>query len=668
MNIINKIKINRKSRKLQGMIGSVIMVFSLLTSESCEETFLDVVPDNLATIEDAFTLRNEAEKYLFTCYSYIPIGGDVVYNFGLLLGDEAWIPPNNSSFTAFSHYIARGLQQASNPYLDVWEGTGQGGGYPYPGGPGVPGNYPMFDGIRHCNVLIERLEGTNQVPDLSTNERARWVAEAKFLKAFYHYYLLRMYGPIPVMRTNIPVDAPDDEIQVSREPVDDVVDYLVQLLDEARIDLPRTIVNTQNELGRVTRSAAVGLKAELLLMAASPLFNGNTDMAGFTNKDGTPLFNTSYDASKWQRAADAAKAAIDIAETDEHSLYYKMDDVYELSDTTLTKLNVRGAVTESWNTEVLWSSHSASSVPLQQICVAPFTHSSDASYSPANQNTARRSYAATLESANNFYTINGVPMEEDITLDFTKVDSIRRAGPEHKLNIHEGYTTANLNFNREPRFYADLGFDGAVWYVNECLDNEEQYYLRAKRSGPAGNGDSPFNYNTTGYFVKKLVHNESNGFTIRDYAWPEIRLADVYLMYAEALNEVQGPTAQVIEYVDKVRERAGLDGVVSSWQNFSKNPAKYTTQTGMREIIHRERSIELAFEGKNYWDIRRWKKAALEFNELIQGWNVGSDTESSYYKIVTLYQQRFVSPRDYFWPINQSTLIQNPNLVQNPGW
>ncbi|WP_370479239.1 RagB/SusD family nutrient uptake outer membrane protein [Tamlana flava] len=668
MNIINKKKINRNGRKLQGIIGSVMMVFCMLTSESCEETFLDVVPDNLATIDDAFTLRNEAEKYLFTCYSYLPISADVVYNFGLLLGDEAWIPPNNSSFTAFSHYIARGLQQVDNPYLDVWEGTGQGGGQPYPGAPGVQGNYPMFDGIRHCNVLISRLEGTNQVPDLSTNERARWVAEAKFLKAFYHYYLLRMYGPIPVMRTNIPVDAPDDEIQVSREPVDDVVDYLVQLLDEARIDLPRTIVNTQNELGRLTRSAAVGLKAELLLMAASPLFNGNTDMAGLTNKDGTPLFNTNYDASKWQRAADAAKAAIDIAETDDHSLYYKIDNVIELSDTTLTKLSVRGAVTESWNTEVLWSSHSGSSVPLQQICVAPFTHSSDATYEPANQNTARRSYAATFEAANNFYTINGVPMEEDITLDFTKVDSIRKAGPEHKLNIHEGYTTANLNFNREPRFYANLGFDGAVWYVNECLDNEEQYYLRAKRSGPAGNGDSPFNYNTTGYFVKKLVHNESNGFTIRDYAWPEIRLADVYLMYAEALNEAQGPTAEVIEYVDRVRARAGLDGVVSSWQNFSKNPAKYTTQTGMREIIQRERTIELAFEGKNYWDIRRWKRAALEFNELIQGWNVGSDTESAYYKIITLYQQRFVSPRDYFWPINQSTLIQNPNLVQNPGW
>ncbi len=664
--MINKIKYSQKNRNIYRIMGSIMTVFFLLTTESCEDTFLDVVPDNLPTIDDAFSLENEAEKYLHTCYSYLPISADVVYNFGLLAGDEAWIPPNDGSFTAYSHYIARGLQRAASPYVDVWEGLLQGGGPPY--SPPWSGLHPLFDGIRHCNVLIERLEDPNQVPDLSTVQRARWIAEAKFLKAYYHYYLLRMYGPIPIIRTNIPVDAPDDVIQVSRDPVDEVVDYLAQLLDEAYTDLPPVIGNMQTELGRVTRSSAKGLKAELLLMAASPLFNGNSDMVGFTNKDGTPLFNTAYDPGKWQRAANAAKEAIDVAEGDGHRLYYKLNEVVTLSDTTLTKLSIRGAVTESWNPEALWSTHSGSSVPLQQFCIAPFTHSTDTEYESANPFTAKRSFAPTLESALNFYTKNGVPIEEDKTLDFTKTDSIRAASPDEALYVHEGYKTSILNFNREPRFYADLGFDGSVWYINESLNNESQYYLEAKRNGAAGNGSNPFDYNLTGYFCKKLVHNETNGLTYRDYAWPEIRLADVYLMYAEALNEVQGPTPTVIEYVDLVRERAGLEGVVSSWQNFSTNPSKYTTQNGMREIIRRERSIELAYEGKNYWDIRRWKTAAREFNELIRGWNMGADTESGYYRIINLYQQRFASPRDYFWPINTNTLIQNPNLVQNPGW
>ncbi len=139
-------------------------------------------------------------------------------------------------------------------------------------------------------------------------------------------------------------------------------------------------------------------------------------------------------------------------------------------------------------------------------------------------------------------------------------------------------------------------------------------------------------------------------------------------MYAEALNEVNGPTGEVLQYVDAIRVRAGLEGVAASWQNYSLNPAKYTTKDGMRQIIHRERTIEMAYEGKNFWDIRRWKEAAKEFNTPIKGWNVMGASEASYYQVLTLHQQHFVAPRDYFWPINNYTLIQNPNLVQSLGW
>ncbi|WNH10615.1 RagB/SusD family nutrient uptake outer membrane protein [Thalassobellus suaedae] len=129
----------------------------------------------------------------------------------------------------------------------------------------------------------------------------------------------------------------------------------------------------------------------------------------------------------------------------------------------------------------------------------------------------------------------------------------------------------------------------------------------------------------------------------------ELRLADLYLMYAEALNEVSGPTTEVLQYVDAIRTRAGLEGVATSWQNYSLNPSKYTTKTGMREIIQRERTIELAYEGKNFWDIKRWKKGTREFNQAIKGWNVFGTKEASYYQVLTLYQQRFVAPRDYFY-------------------
>lgn len=147
-------------------------------------------------------------------------------------------------------------------------------------------------------------------------------------------------------------------------------------------------------------------------------------------------------------------------------------------------------------------------------------------------------------------------------------------------------------------------------------------------------------HSESGYFIKKLVHWDSS-FTntnnaIKEYPWPAIRLADVYLMYAEALNEWQGPVDDVHEYVNRVRKRAGLESVAYSWTNFSKNPAKPTTKEGMREIIRRERLNELCFEGSRLWDLRRWKTAATELNNPITGWDINQTEAIDYYQVRTL--------------------------------
>ncbi|MFA9187368.1 RagB/SusD family nutrient uptake outer membrane protein [Flavobacterium magnesitis] len=646
---------NKVSQKKRNFFG-VIMVLFLFGLQSCENTFLDVVPDNVTTLENAFTLRNEAQKYLFTCYAYIPKNGDAIYNIGMLAGDETWVAPNRAAVTSYAFNIATGTQRRANPYMNAWEGNYQAAG---------PADlYPLFDGIRHCNVFLENVEDRSKVPDLSESERLRWIAEVKFLKAYYHYYLMRMYGPIPVIRVNIPIDAPEEQIQVSREPIDETVDYLVSLLDEASIGLPPQITDTQNELGRITRPIALGIKAELLLTAASPLFNGNSDMVGFNTKEGKSFFNTVYDATKWKRAADAAKEAIDAAEASGHKIFYKNDVAFTISQTTKTKLDITQAVTERWNDEIIWSNPNSRTYELQRICMMPL----DATVA---HNQARKVLSPTLESAMNFYTKNGVPIEEDRTLTFGDITVLREATAADRFNIREGHRTSIINFDREPRFYADLGFDGAIFYKFASGSDETKYHIKAKYQDYAGSADA-FDFNVTGYYIKKLINWEQNfggGTLYKEYAWPELRLADLYLMYAEALNEVDGrSTDEVLQYVDPIRLRAGLRGVVESWTNFSSNSTKYTTKEGLREIIHRERSIEMAFEGKNYWDIRRWKKATQEFNEPVKGWNVFGTAESSYYQIRTLYQQRFVAPRDYFWPIDETTLIQNPNLVQNPGW
>ncbi len=272
-----------------------------------------------------------------------------------------------------------------------------------------------------------------------------------------------------------------------------------------------------------------------------------------------------------------------------------------------------------------------------------------------------------------------MPIDEDNTYDYANrytTDLTPATG--HKFYVQPGFRTAKLNLNREPRFYANLGFDGGYWFGNNedatlkpSENNSALFMKQGQRSGKVGS----LRYTMTGYWAKKpcnykSVFNASKlTFEPFRYAFPIIRLADIYLLYAEALNEsMEAPDASVYEYIDKVRARAGLKGVVESWTNYSKyGAAPTTTKDGMREIIHRERAIELCFEGKQFWDIRRWKTAIKSMNTTVFGWNVDANTEGDYYRIIPLADISF-STKNYLWPIRSYDLRINKNLVQNPYW
>ena len=180
----------------------------------------------------------------------------------------------------------------------------------------------------------------------------------------------------------------------------------------------------------------------------------------------------------------------------------------------------------------------------------------------------------------------------------------------------------------------------------------------------------------TGYFAKKLYpiqcnFTAANAFTSYQFAWPVIRLADLYLLYAEAINEAEGPngphSADLFQYLDAIRQRAGIPDVKTSWDQFSNNPGYYNTQYGMRNIIHRERLVELCFESQRFWDIRRWKEAPAEYQKGIYGYTVTGSTPEDYYVKKLVASQTF-GLKDYFWPISTYYLERNPNLVQNLGW
>ena len=114
---------------------------------------------------------------------------------------------------------------------------------------------------------------------MDDSEKNRWIGEVEFLKAYYHFYLIRMYGPIPIMDRYVPVSSSTEEMHPYRETLDSCFNYVTETLDKviANPDVPAKIENEAEELGRVTVGMAKALKAKVLVTAASPLFNGNMD-------------------------------------------------------------------------------------------------------------------------------------------------------------------------------------------------------------------------------------------------------------------------------------------------------------------------------------------------------------------------------------------------------
>lgn len=623
-----------------------LILLILFITSSCDK-YLDIVPDNIATIEYAFRLRATTERYLYTCYSYLPQLGNWTTSPVLLGGDELWAV--RESWGSNPWQIARGNQNVNSPYLDYWNGT-----------------YPLWRGIRECNIFLENIMNVKDVDDF---EKRKWAAEVKFLKAYYHFFLLRMYGPIPIVRENILVSASEEEVRVSRQPVDDVFDYIIELIDEAAADLPEMVDDENSELGRITLPIALGMKAKILVYAASPLFNGNTDYASYSNKDGVPLFNQEYDAEKWEKAFVACKEAIDLCHSIGLELYYFEENnlVRNLSDTIKTQMNTRNSFTERWNSEIIWA-HTRNNARDLQVNAMP-----RALPAAANGNSSVQGHIAVpMRIANLFYTNHGVPINEDTQWPYTDRFDLRVAGQKERFHIKEGYTTAEFNFDRESRYYATLGFDGGIWFGQGNYDAENAYWLELKL-GQSGGKPGNLNHTVTGYYPKKYIYytnvlsTTANTYTSTDYPWTMLRLSDLYLLYAEALNEVNGPIDEVFEYLDVIRARAGLGGIKESWDNYSRNPNKYVTKQGLREIIQQERSIELCLEGSRFWDLRRWKTAIEEYNGVISGWDMDQERAEDYYREKTIFHQSF-SLKDYFWPIREQDLIVNKNLVQSPGW
>ena len=638
---------NLKNKYLAIILCSV----SLFTS--CED-YLDIVPDGTQELSLLFNRKETAYNALANCYSYLP-QNDGTYASYVLLSDEVAVPipkePNSIK-------LMKGQQSVSEPLMGYWSGFSAVG----------RGQGSLWEGIRSCNTLTENIDF---VVDMTQEEKNQWKAEVKFLKAYFHFLLVSNYGPIPIVDTNLSISASDTEVRLDRKTVDECFSYIVETIDAAIIDLPEKVLGN-NDVGRIDKVIAKAIKSKVLLYGASPLFNGNTSLySNFVNAEGEHFFNQNYEDLKWESAAQASKDALDAAITQGAAMYY-FTDTAPLFDTSnfqfklvRDQYNNRFAITDPWNSELLWGNSSPVTngqywqIQSPAMMKDPSSSSVEASW---------QWLAPSLRMAEAYYTKNGLPINEDLSFEYADRYSTTTIAFNQRFYAQFANRTAKLNLNREARFYSALGFDRGINRTWGSL-----WKLKMRKGETHGRIANTGDYLVTGYALKKLVHQDSEGDTYNKaitYPWPMVRLSELYLNYAEALNEFSGPSQEVYDALNKIRERAGIPLVEEAWSNatYAATLNKHTTQDGLREIIQQERMIELAFEGHRYYDIRRWKLAEKYFTTPIQGWSVDEDSETNYYQIMDVSQRSFNTPRDYLQPISFTELSRNPNLIQNPGW
>lgn len=643
----------------------LISTVSLIGLIGCD--FLDVVPNDAATLDHAFSNRSVTEKFLRTCYSGQPdITAPFSYPGWLTTRDEVDWGQETRAAATNPGYIAQGRQNASSPYLNYWSG--------------INGGKNLYVAIRDCNIFLENVHIPTDIDEI---ERERWTAEVKFLKAFYHFFLMKLYGPIVLVDENHPLSATPEETMDYREPIDVVVDFIVDLMDDAiENGLPETLPDPNTEYGRIDQTVAKAYKAQVLVWAASPLFNGNSDYKGWVDNRGLQLIPDKHDNTKWERAAVALKEAIDHA----HNLGYKLYEfqpmmggpqTYAMNDTVARMMTIRKAITEDIdiNTGVIWScmdtwQNSKGITSFTRLSnfpnmMMPPLYSEDQNMYPY--------FHASWHLNSLFYSNNGVPIEEDKDYPYDDRFELRRATPgdKHESYIATGETTVGIHFFREPRFYANISFDRATAVFSTTTED-------------GGATFAPFCKFRYGelvgthkwYTAIKLVPFEASGsqgdasksFNAYNYSFPLIRLADLYLLYSEALNEAKSePDHEVYHWIDLVREKAGLKGVVESWTEHSVNPSKPIGKVGMRDIIRQERMIELAFEGIRFWDLRRWKTADQYWTKPPMRWSMSKIPEE-YYVAEEYGPVINMTFRDLLWPVREYDLRINKNLVQTYGW
>ena len=542
------------------------------TLSSCNG-FLDREEDSFIDKTATFDSYNRTKQYLTYAYTLLPDGLNRFSREAMLASatDDAEFAIESAEIQQFNN----GSWNALNNPDDVWNRYYS----------GISKCCTLLENTDHVNLDISRLDPDKQVEYANSLKDIRmWRAEARFLRAYFHFELLKRYGPIPIVTSTLSINGNYEN--TPRPTMKEVVDFIAKECDIAADTLELTPWRNVNDaFGRATKGAALALKSRLLLYAASPLY---VDF-GDTNEANKPT-----DVALWKSAADAAKAVIDL---NQYELASSYADLFK---------------NDFQNKEYIF--------------VRRYAANSD--FEKSNFPVSFGGKGGTNPSQNlvdDYEMLDGTPFDWN--------DPAKAAQPFE---------------NRDARLGATI------------LMNMAPFKGKKVATYPEGADASPNpNATKTGYYLRKFLNEDVNiqtGGSSSGHVVPLFRLAEIYLNYAEALNECDPTNPDIALYLNKVRNRASLPNVSA------------LSQEQMRAVIQHERRVELAFEEHRSWDVRRWKIASSTLGAPLMGVQIERKPLGGYTYMPVKVEQRVFQPKMYWYPIPQSEVLKLKQWKQNNGW
>lgn len=562
-----------------------------------------------------------------------------------------------------------------------------------------------YRGIRNASTFIHKIYMNKE---MSVKEIDDYRGQARFARAYLYWLLLRKYGPIPLLPDE-GLDYTDsyDDLAIPRNTYEECATFISsEMLLAAQEMKELGMVRGQDGSARPSVGAALATRAKVLIYAASPLANGNNSNFAtlLVDDSGKRLLSSDYQEEKWAKAAAAARDVMEL-------------NVYELYTVPIQESGQDATVIppdDNNFSEKPWPEGWANIDPAKSYAKV-FDGSLPASGNPEliftrGNNQDGEGIAAMVShqlprSATGWNThgltqklVDAYAMNDgkDIPGKDKEIGrgdgSDRVSGYVMPADYEAGKYRPLLPYvslqyaNREPRFYASVAFNGSFWsLLSESQVRNQNQQVFYYRNDPKGNGFNSSNayWLRTGFGVKKYVdpndtYEGGDLGKIRPKPEPAIRYADILLMYAEALNELNGSynipawnggtytiarnITEMQKGIHPVRIRAGVTDYPSNI---------YNDKAELRKKLKQERFIELLAEGQRYFDLRRWMDADEEESLPVYGCNVlmSSDKPDLFHQPVAVWALKSsFSDKMWFWPISLTELKRNNRLTQNPGW